>query len=263
MELDLVTRWTLYFFGSFFVAGVLGFLVAKLATFELGLGIGLLIPGVVSLSFTLAFVHAYRELSFDPARTTGRVVDVEDRAVAAGTTPVAIVEYETPDGITRRIDGPAAASLRSGDEVVVVQRRLGGPRIGKPREMQGGAIASMLFGTFPLSAGIFFVVSALVGELSPREASQRARRQGRSYPTMAANLLMVCGIVATPFFSDPVFHAIMLGFGVVSVGLWIHVVQGIRMRADVRWTLGVGVVAINFSAWVVALWFLGDPNAGW
>jgi hypothetical protein len=55
----------------------------------------------------------------------------------------------------------------------------------------------------------------------------------------------------------------MLGFGVVAIGLWIHVVHGALARRDVRWTLGVAVVAINFSAWVVALWFLTDPRAGW
>jgi hypothetical protein len=30
-----------------------------------------------------------------------------------------------------------------------------------------------------------------------------------------------------------------------------------------RWSLGIGVVAIDFTAGVVGLWFLGDPNAGW
>ena len=80
---------------------------------------------------------------------------------------------------------------------------------------------------------------------------------------MAANLLMVCGILATPFFSEPVENAIMLGFSVVSVGLWTHVVHGMLARRDPRWTLGIAVVAINFSAWVVALWFLGDPTPGW
>ena len=67
---------------------------------------------------------------------------------------------------------------------------------------------------------------------------------------------MFCGILATPLFAEPVEHAIMLAFAVVALGLWLHVVQGVRMHADVRWTLGIGVVAINFSAWVVALWFL-------
>jgi hypothetical protein len=129
--------------------------------------------------------------------------------------------------------------------------------------MQGGAIASMLFGTFPFSAGVFFLVSALAGERSARDEHLGIERQERSYVTVAANLLMACGVLATPFFSEPVEHAIMLGFGVVSVGLWAHVVQGFRAGRDVRWTLGVGVVAIDFSAWVVALWFLTDPRAGW
>lgn len=268
MELDLVTRWTLWFFGSLAIGGAVGFLVAKLSTFELGLGVGLLIPGLVSLSFTLGFVQAYRELAYDPRRLVGTVVAVEDRAVNASgsiTAPVAIVEYATRDGVRRRVDGPRSSSLKVDDEVAMVPR-LGTPsgfRIGLPREMRGGAIASMLFGTFPFSAGVFFLVSALAGELTPRKEQRRIARQERAYLNWAANVLMVSGILATPFFSGPVEQAIMLGFGVVSLGLWLHVASAVRVGRDVRFTLGLGVLAINFSVWVVALWFLTDPNAGW
>lgn len=268
MEIDLVTRWMLWFFATLALGGAVGFLVAKLSSFEIGLGVGLLIPGIVSLSFTLGFVQAFRELAYDPRRLVGTVVAVEDRAVnAAGsiTAPVAIVEYVTPDGTRRRIDGPRSSSLKEGDEVAMVPR-IGTPsrfRIGQPHEMRGGAIASMLFGTFPLSAGVFFLVSALAGELTPRQEQRRIDRQGRSYLNWAANVLMVAGVLATPLFSDPVEHAIMLGFGVVSLGLWAHVVSALRVGRDLRFTLGIGVLAVNFSAWVVALWFLTDPSAGW
>ena len=76
VELDLVTRWTLYFFGSLLAGGVLGFLVARLATFELGMGVGLLLPGLVSLSFALAFVQGYRSFAFDPVRVDGTALRV-------------------------------------------------------------------------------------------------------------------------------------------------------------------------------------------
>lgn len=263
-----MARWTLYFFGACFLGGIVGFLVAKLSTFELGMGIGLVIPGLVSLSFTVAFFQEYRDLSFNPRRTTGTVVAIEDRAAnAAGdvTTPFAIVEYETRDGVKRRVASRGGSSFKI-DDVVVVVPRPGAPdgvAMGTPRAMQGGAIASMLFGTFPFSAGIFFLASAFVREIPLKDEHRRAWAQGRSFLTMAANLLMVCGILATPLFSDPVAHAVMLGFGVVSLGLWLHVIQGIRVRRDVRWTLNMGVIAINFTAWVAALWFLTDPNAGW
>ncbi len=268
MELDLVTRWLLTFFATLALGGVVGFLVAKLSTFELGLGVGLLIPGLVSLSFTLAFVQAFRELAYDPRRLAGTVVAVEDRPSNASgsiTAPVAIVEFEPTDGVRRRVDGPRSSSLKEGDEVAMVPR-LGAPsgfRIGQPREMRGGAVASLLFGTFPLSAGVFFLVSALAGALTPRQEQRRIARQERSYLNWAANVLMVSGMLAAPLFSGPVEQAIMLAFGVVSVGLWLHVVNGLRVGRDVRFTLGIGVLAVNFSAWVVALWFLTDPNAGW
>jgi hypothetical protein len=286
MELDLATRWLLSFFAAAAVGSVLGYLVARVSTFELGLAVALLILGAVSLSFTVAFVRGYRELAYDPRRVPGTVVAVEDRPTDATgdvTMPVAIVEYETPDGVTQRVDGPRASSLKTGDVVVVVPRhgsalprRVGVPRhgsalprrVGVPRDMQGGAIASMLFGTFPLSAGVFFLVSALAPERTARDEARSAARQERSYWNVAANLLVVCGIVATPFFATAdeaggVARALMLGFAVVGLGLWLHVVHGARVGRDPRWTLGVGVVAVNFSAWVVALWFLTDPAAGW
>lgn len=268
MELDLVARWTLDFFGSLVAAGIVGFLVAKFSSFDLGVGVGLLIPGLVSLSFTWAFLAEYRDLSFNSARTTGTVVAVEDRAENATgsiTTPVAIVEYEARDGTKRRAASLGASALHVDDTVVVVPRfgKPDGVAMGSPHEMQGGAIVSMLFGTFPFSAGIFFLVSAFARERTAAEEERSVAWQERSYLTTAANLLMFCGILATPFFSDPVEHAIMLGFGVVSLGLWMHAIEGIRAGVDVRWTFGLGVLAINFSAWVVALWFLTDPNAGW
>jgi hypothetical protein len=276
MELDLATRWMLWFFGALAIGGAVGFVVARLSSFGLGLGVGLLIPGIVSLSFTFAFVQAFRELAYDPRRLAGTVVAVEDRAVndsGSITAPVAIVEYAARDGGRRRVDGPRSSSLQEGDEVAMVPR-LGTPsgfRIGLPREMRGGAIASMLFGTFPFSAGVFFLVSALAGEPTPRQEQRRIERQERSYLNWAANVLMAAGILATPLFSDPVdresdrgvAHAIMLGFGVVSLGLWAHVVSALRVGRDIRFTLGLGVLAVNFSAWVVALWFLTDPSAGW
>lgn len=143
MELDLVTRWLLSFFGSLALGGIIGFLVAKLSTFEAGMGVGLIVPGLVSLSFTYAFVEGYRVLSCDAARTRGVVVAVEDRAANASgsvTSPVAIVEYETRDGVRQRVDGPRASSLQVDDEVVVVPRPAAPrmPRIGRPHDMQAG-----------------------------------------------------------------------------------------------------------------------------
>jgi predicted heme/steroid binding protein len=108
VELDLVTRWTLYFFGSLAVGGVVGFLVAKLATFELGMGVGLLMPGLVSLSFTYAFVDTYRELSDDPARVVGTVVAVEDRPANASDSRV---DHGDVNGFRREV----SIRLRDGE----------------------------------------------------------------------------------------------------------------------------------------------------
>ena len=265
---DLVGRWVLYFFASCLGGALLGLAVAWLATFEIGAGLGFLLPGLVSLSFTVAFCREYRDLSFNPRRTAGTVVGIEDRASNASgsvTTPVAIVEYTAADGSKRRGSSLGGTSLHTGDSVVVVPRSgmPDGIAVGTPHEMQGGAIVSMLFGTFPLSAGIFFVVSALAGAVRAEDVSERWAIDRRSYLTTMANLTIFCGILAIPFFSEPEAHGIMMGFAVVALGLWLHVVQGVRLGADARWTTGLGVLAVNFSAWVVALWFLTDPNAGW
>ena len=106
-------------------------------------------------------------------------------------------------------------------------------------------------------------MSALARTPTPRRERLGTAAQERSYLTVAANLLMFSGVVAIGFFSGAVEHRIMLGFGVVSLGLWLHVVQGARAGRDPRWTVGLGVMAVNFSAWVAALWFLTAPGAGW
>ena len=71
MGLDLASSWVISFFGACAVGGVVGFVLAKLFGFEFGLGVGLLVPGIVSLSFTLAFVTAYRDFRDNPSRASG------------------------------------------------------------------------------------------------------------------------------------------------------------------------------------------------
>lgn len=263
MELDLVARWTLWFFGACFAGMVLGFAVGKLSRFELGLGVGLLVAGVTSLSFTPRFLLEHRELTTSPWRTDGVVVAVEDRAVDAEgdvTTPVAVVEFFV-DGVAWRIDSQGGTSLAAGDAATVVHPG-GDPRrarVGLPDEMLGGVIASALFGIFPFSAGLFFLITSLLPERAP-DARSRARgaRQERSYANWLANLTMFAGITSPLVTRGYVIDQIAIAFGVTSLGMWLHVANGIRMRADPRWTLGIGVVALNFSVWVLVLALLRE-----
>jgi hypothetical protein len=265
-DYDVTTAFVLWLFGSFAAGGLVGVAVGKLTSFETGLGVGLLVPGIVSLSFTHAFATEYLAFRDAPDRTDGRVVAVEQRAVGASgnvTTPVAIVEYESRTGETLRAETRAASGLQEGDTAVVVRGPLGA-RVGQPSQLFGGAIASLLFGTFPLSAGVFFLVSAVANareRRGPVRAAPAERRIGRA--TIAANLVIFAGLVVPALLDLDALRAVTIAFGVASVGLWMHVVEGIVRRRDVRWWLGVGVVALNFSVWSAALWLLAPAASGW
>lgn len=266
MELDLVARWTLWFFGACFAGMGIGFGVGRLTRFEIGLGVGLLVIGTTSLSFTPRFALEYRAFTTSPWRADGTVVAIEDRAVnAAGdvTTPVAVVEFVV-DGTPWRTESRGGTSLHVGDATQVVYAS-GDPRhakVGSPGEMLGGAIASLLFGTFPLSTGLFFLVTSLLPERTPdaRDRARAARQEG-SYANWLANLLLLAGITSPLVTRGEVIDQIAIAFGVTTLGLWLHVANGIRLRADPRWTLGIGVVALNFSVWVAVLWVLTRTDA--
>lgn len=275
MDYDLVTQWTLWFFGACFGGIALGFLIGRFGGFQAGIGCGLLLAGGVSLSFVPRFWIEHEDFSKHPLRTRGTVVAVEDRPVnAAGdvTTPVAIVEYEAASGETRRVPSQAASGLDVG-EVVTVVPQPGGAKVGRADQMRGGAIASLLFGTFPLSAGLYFLVSALVGRREERldRATKRRIAERESRPsriTTIANLATFAGLVGPILWAGtqpdpPVLRTVLLAFGLAAMGMWIHVADGFRMRRDLRWTLGVAVVALNFSVWAAALWSLGATTASW
>lgn len=266
MGLDLAATWMLSFFGACFAGMAVGFLVGKLSRFEIGLGVGLLLAGVTSLAFTPRFVREYRDLTTGAWRTEGTVVAVEPRAVnQAGdvTTPVAVVEFEA-GGIAYRAESRGGTALAVGDRVAVAWPG-GDPRraiFGEPSESLGGAIASLLFGTFPFTAALFFLITAALPERAQgRRAAARAQRQERSYATWLANLVMFAGMTSPLVYRGEVLDQIAIAFGVVSLGLWLHIANGIRLRADPRWTLGMGVVALNFSVWVLALWVIGRPDS--
>lgn len=269
MGLDLAASWMLSFFGACAVGGLVGFLLSKLIDFEFGMGVGLLIPGIVSLSFTWQFTTAYFEFRDNPSRATGKVVTVEDRpANASGniTTPIAIVEFAASDGASHRTESKGGSGLHAGDEVTVVYdaKHPAHAKIGKPNELFGGAIASMLFGTFPTSAGLFF----LLGWFSDRWPGKQTREQAERAVQMsrlvgAGNLLILAGLVGAGFWPGSVAEQIGIAFGVTSLGLWLYVIDGVWRRRDPKWTLAASVLAINFSAWVLALWLLMRSESQW
>jgi hypothetical protein len=278
VDYDLATQWMLWFFGTCFGGALLGALVGRFTSFETGIGVALLLMGAVSLSYVPRFWIAHDDFLHHPLRAEGVVVAVEDRATNADgsiTTPVAVVEYEAVSGDTRRVDSRAASGFRAGDAVVVIPDALerGGARVGTVRQMQGAAIASLLFGTFPFSAGLFFLASALLGwresRLDLRERQRRAERTATpSRVTPFANALLFGSFVPVVWAgtreNPDVLRTVLTTFGLVSIALWAHVADGIRLRRDPRWTMGLAVIALNFGVWCVALWGLsGEVSRGW
>jgi len=263
-DTDLAASFVLWLFGSFLAGGLVGLAVGRFTRFEVGLGAGLLVPGVASLVFAAAFAAEFLRFRDAPDRTTGRVVAVESRPIAPGsgvTSPVAILEYASKAGETLRVESRAASGLAVG-ETAVVLREPTGTRVGRPKELFGGALAALLFGTFPLSAAIFFFASAAA---DARERRGNARREAAppSRLTTVATVVMLAGLFVPGFLDLDVLHAVLVGFGIVAVGLWMHVAEGVARGRDVRWCAGLGVLAANFSVWSAALWWLAPQASTW
>jgi hypothetical protein len=265
--MDLVSSWTLAFFGTCLGGALVGFVVGKLTDFELGVGVGMLLPGIVSLTYLWTFATEYLDFRDNPSRADGVVVAVEDRPVAGGTTPVAIVEFTAHDGAVHRAKSKAASGLNPDERVTVVYPPNDPSRakVGRTSDLLGGTVASMLFGTFPTSAGLFYILGWIGDHLPPRKRTRdETERAGKaSRLTIAGNLLLFFGLLGGGLFVDDVQDQIMAAFGIVSLGLWIHAFDGVHRGRDPRWTLGMAVLAVNFSAWVVALWLLRPTDSSW
>ncbi|HSJ98630.1 MAG TPA: hypothetical protein VLC53_16260 [Myxococcota bacterium] len=261
MTFDLGASFVLWLFGGCAAGALLGWAVGRFARFEIALGIGLLVPGLVSALFAARFALAWHELETSPTRTPGVVVAIEQRTFGSGTTPVAVVEYAVAGG-TLRAESGGGTSLREGDRVVVVAGAVP-PRVGVPGELLGGTVAAVLFATFPLSAAGFFLAGAWAGTRGEARRAESAGEASRLTPI--ANGAILVGLLAGGLLASagrPVERAIQITFGLVSFGLWLHVADGVRRRRDPQWTLGVAVVAVNFLVWSLALAVLTAQTDG-
>jgi len=270
--MDLVSSWTLAFFGAVALGGLVGWLVARFSTFELGLGVGMLVPGIVSLGYTVTFLLEYRDFTQSPHRVPGVVVAIEDQPVNESgsiTTPVAIVEYEV-DGERRRVASGGGSGLAVGQAGVVVVDDPARPpaKVAQPRELRGGGIASMLFGTFPATAAIFFLFS-WANDRFRLDRWQRPPPSRGVWLTLTtiATLIMATGILWPVLVEQPpegveqsdaeLLHDFIMVFGIASIGIWMHFFIWLFSRRELRWALIFFVIAVNFDAFVLAMWILG------
>lgn len=276
--MDPVSTALLAFFGSLLVGGLVGWVVGRFSAFELGLGVGLILPGAVALSFAVSCLQQYREFAAPhPNKVVGEVIEIENRPVNASGSirqPVPVVRFTAADRSSHTVRGPGSSGLKVGEQVAVLYD-LGNPdrvRVAQPSQLRGAAIALMLFGTFPSSVGLWFVHSYVEGRrrgrdrrgapdelaLLEKELERPRWRTKLLEPlTIFFNLILLGGILWTGLAPGELEETLTVGFGLVSAGLWGHGIRGLfDPEASASWCFGILVLALNFSVWVVALWLL-------
>jgi len=270
--MDLVTSAQLWYFGALFAGLALGALVGRFSHFERGLGVGLLLPGLVAAWFGWLCVEAYQAFEEGGANAVaGEVIAVEDEpANASGsiTRPVPRIRYTAPDQSVHEIRGPASSGFDKGEAVVVLHEPADPERsrVGQPPELRGAAIAMMLFGTFPLTLGIFFLYGSLFGTRDERRLAARAEASEGLSPlrsrllrdgTAAFYFAMLAAILWIAFGTGELEGRFVLGFGGMALALAGYALRALFDPAlDTVWVLGVLVLSINFGVWAYALHLL-------
>jgi hypothetical protein len=281
--LDIISVATLSMFGAAAVGGVVGFLVGRFTQFEIGLMVGLAIFGGVTLYFAGRCFLDYREFANAGSNAVwGEVVEIVDKPSNESgsiTSPAPIIRFTAADGVTHTIEGPTAGSAKVGEHVTVLvdAERPERSRIGQVHELRGGAIAFMLFGTFPIS----FNVVLLAGLIDARRAAHAPPKRGtsrRSASGSAASTAKSTGArkgTAVPAFSrwTMLFMAAMVasiswialpgenlllrfsqGFGGITAALVAYALVGARI--GLTWVVGLLMLALNFGVWSFALHLL-------
>jgi hypothetical protein len=272
--MDSVSAAILWFFVSLFGAALLGAIIGRFTTFAIGMAAGLLIPGALSATYSMQFFLDYRAFTAPaPNKVMGEVIAIEYRPVNESgsiTQPTPVIRYTSPENAVHTIRGPGAASYKVGEKVTVLYdpENPERARIADVGELKGAAIGFMLFGTFPLSAGILFLfdaISEVLEKRNPRRplhapapitVSPYRQRLMREL-NWGFNLAMLGGILWVAYAPTAIERAFMLGFAIVACGLLGHAIKGLWDPAvSAQWSLGMFVVGANFGAFSVALWLL-------
>ncbi len=284
--MELISFMQLAYFAALFVGVALGGLIGWLTRFELGLGVGLLVPGLVAAGMGLQCLDAYR--AFSRLQThAGAVVEVRDEAANGDgsiTHEVPYVRYRDAAGVVGTVAGPTASGWQVGQRVRVLAdgvRPALRQRIADPAALRGGAIAMMLFGTFPLSLGVWFTVGALCERAADRDVAQdrsRSRRRGARAPTAARETPAAARLVQrNTLFLLSLFGALLwigagrgtllerfaVGFGLIAALLLLYAAWlGLARRGARATRYGLVVLALNFGVFAFALWLLSPAGGG-
>jgi hypothetical protein len=284
--MDLVSTALLSLFAAAAAGGALGFLVARAGRFEIGLAVGLLVFGAVALAFAARCFLEYRDFAHAGANAAwGEVIAIEDRRVNVSgsiTSRVAVVRFVAPDRTMHVVRGPGgSAAVGSHVNVVYDPMDPQRSRIGELGELRGGAIALLLFGTFPVSFGIWLLLATALGERGKaggrRMAGSRSRPQRKQPAAAAAKTATdqppgrLHGIVLAAFGSA--LACAILWIGLAPGNLVQNFVQGFTAIALVcagyaawglasglaggAWSGGMLVLGLNFAVWAFALDLLG------
>lgn len=280
----LETAAQLAFFAALFAGALLGWGVGSLTRFELGLGVGLVLPGAVAAWFAWQLLQEFRIFTAPESGVRhGRVIAVEDVPVSGGTQPEPIIEFVDAAGTRQQIRGPRSGGYEVQDRVSVLPARglLEPARVGRPRQLRGAAIAMLLFATFPLTVGSWFLADGL-GDRHPVPVPSRRTIRPRvpvaktSSAALAHRrrvwrdlnrllfLTMFAAILWIGYGTGELANRFTLGFGTVALALFGYAGLALSDRSGSRQhAFGFVVLGVNFGVWALALRLLVDQSLAW
>jgi len=276
----------LWMFGSALAGGLIGLAIGQLTRFEVGITVGLLIFGGVTLAFAWKCFDEYLAYATaGPDGLWGEVIEIVDKPSNESgsiTSPAPIVKVDGPDGKVYFIEGPTASGAKVGEHVNVIFDRIQPERsrVGSISDLRGGAIAFMLFGTFPVSFALMMIAGMIDGARSARAATAtmprrkrdrtnvaaqvqasapRDDRRGRFGDTSAKILLaaLFCSIVWIGIDGAPLLDRFAQGFVGITVSLTAYALWGgFVARLGFSGSVGLLMLALNFGVWAFALHLL-------